>query len=192
MRFGKFNTLISVYGFNTNGRIAKLRDAYAHVKHKNGRCVYSRFCVGSEETIELTAYKRNDINRGAIIKIGDDYFAIASVGETENPMYCKIKCGRCNIVSASKEVYTITKDEYNRATRSQTEAVTFDAVFNEKYISADEEKNTDVVTSVYVLSSPLELSANDIITMGGKDYIVRAAHAGDFRNEYEVTRKDDV
>lgn len=205
MRFGKFDKKIEIHEFSNDGRLAKTHDAYADIRHEGARCVFSQLGVGSEETLVLTLYSKSYITRGVIFRIGSDYYAPSVIKELDNNIYCEARCGLCNIVTAVKDVYTVSRGEYGKAERTLTDTVTFDAVFTEKYISSDatlpgrhvyasDNRAVEVVISVYILSCPksILLSANDIVNAGGEDYIVKVMHRCEYRNEYEVIRKADA
>ncbi len=93
----------------------------------------------------------------------------------------------------------IDKDRQNRPSRKKLPPIRFPGIITEKYLGHQMDERHAATTTTFVLVTPkaVELSPGDLVsnldTAKDKPYVVQVAHTLDqWKNEYEIARKEDV
>jgi len=121
-------------------------------------------------------------------------------------------CFLTDIISIDREYYEITaalieprtctvsrktfdRDTLNRLVLSEESTLTFPAVLTEKYLGHTQGEPMATVEIRYVLVTPkvIALRPGEIVAVDSQPFNVLLAHTLDeYKNEYEITRKEDV
>lgn len=92
----------------------------------------------------------------------------------------------------------IDKNRQNRPSRTALPALQFPGVLTEKYLGYETENHHAVNETTYVLVAPKEigLAPGDLVSKldtPEETYVIQVAHTLDeWKNEYEIARKEDV
>lgn len=142
---------------------------------------FSTVGIGARN-VTFTMRKASRINLGLSFLWRGQFCFLTSIADTEQPGIVEVKAALCELVDCRKDV-DLDPAGYK-----------FPGVLTEKYMGHAQERLQATTTVTYVLVTPkvIELAPGSLVEAGGKDYEVQVCHTLDpWKNEYEITRKED-
>lgn len=155
--------------------------AWAKAEQSDRTSYFSTVGIGAR-SVSFTMRKASRINLGLSFLWRGQFCFLTSIADTEQPGMVEVKAALCETVACQKDVDLTPA------------GCKFPGVLTEKYMGHTQERLQATTTVTYVLVTPkaIELAPGSLVDAGGKDYEVQVCHTLDpWKNEYEITRKED-
>lgn len=176
----------------------KSKSLWANLEHQNALCLFSSVGVGAKRVV-FTLAKRGGISPDNAVSSGGRHYFINEVN-TDDPPYMSLTCADIQPIFCTAMRNDETEGLNKSSVMVARELYRFPAYLTEKYrgfeAKAEQLEPMTQITKTFVLVTPkpviLEINDLVLITDGAK-YAVSACHMlGEYKNEYEVVRKDDA
>lgn len=170
-------------------------ELFAGKEDKNGLSVFSSHAAAKRTSTKFYVRTETKITRHNRVMVNGIPFILVGISEKGMDLI------ELSTVQVADTICTIYRrgeqaDEYKRPVYGNPERVMeFPAVLAEKYLGFTQNVPMAQTEITYVLVTPKEISleVSDLVDVDGRRYAVRVCHTLDeYKNEYEITRKDDV
>jgi hypothetical protein len=145
--------------------------------------------------VKLTIRKQ-DITRHNALKWNNSQCVITDIAESEDRRYLELSAAMIEPVVCKVTRTAKSKDEYNRPVYTPSVALTFPAYLTEKYMRYAQDQPMTVSETALVLVVPKsveQLNMNELVEVSDIKYEILACRTLDeYKNEYEISRKDDA
>lgn len=194
---GKFNEKIDFMEFvkNENTFIWESKSTlWAKVEQLKGNNIFSQVGIGVK-SIKFTIRKKSGLTLHNAFKWNKKHCFVTDIIDIDRMYYevtaALIEPKICSVKRDGEQKL----DELNRPVYVSSVIITFPGCLTEKYIGYNQEKPMAVTETKYVLVVPkaIELNPGETVTVADTQYEVTIPHILDeYKNEYEITVKEDV
>ncbi|MET0017889.1 hypothetical protein [Oscillibacter sp.] len=155
--------------------------AWAKAEQSDRASYFSSVGIGAR-SVTFIMRKASRITLGLSFLWRGQFCFLTSIADTEQPGMVAVKAALCELVACQKDVDL------------DSAGCKFPGALTEKYLGHEQGRLQATTTVTYVLVTPkaIELAPNSLVEAGGKVYAVQVCHTLDpWKNEYEITRKED-
>lgn len=166
---------------------------WAHVEPLERTNLFSKAGLGAR-SVRFTMRRRPLTLHQAIRWQGRHCF-LTDIAPTEDRLRLVVTAALVEPVLCAVERTETAFDELNRPIETHAAEYTFPACLTEKYVRAEPAEPMTVHETAYVLVTPkaVLLKPGEVVKIGGDAYMVAVRHVLDeYKNEYEVIRKEDA
>ena len=170
----------------------EIRRIWVRVEQQAKMNLFSKVGIGARSA--LIKMQPRDISlHQAMSRDGAHYFLTSVV--RESPVLMEAQAAVVELTDCTAQRISEHPDEYKRPVYIRETIARFPAVLTEKYLGFTQDDPQARTTTTFVLVTPKKiiLEVHDLIAALGEVYAVKLAHLLDpYRNEYEMTRMEDV
>lgn len=192
---GQCKDLISVLRLEQSGESWEWREAartWAKAERQTKTNLFSRVGLG-QKSIRFTMRKRSLFLHDAIRWQGKHCF-LTEIKEIDR-MYWEVTAALIEPVTCLVTDTRQTLDKFNRPVLQEEKELSFPGFLTEKYLGFAQKEVSGETETTYVLVTPkaITLKPGDLVQIGEVFYSVKIVHNLDeYKNEYEIHRKEDV
>lgn len=192
---GQCKDPVSVLRLEQRGEFWEWKEAartWAKAERQAKTNLFSRVGLG-QKSIRFTMRKRSLSLHDAIRWEGKHCF-LTEIKEMDR-MYLEITAALIEPVICSVTSTQQTLDKFNRPVLQEEILVSFPGFLTEKYLGFAQKEVSGETETTYVLVTPkaIALKPGDLVQVGEDFYAVKIVHNLDeYKNEYEIHRKEDV
>lgn len=197
MNIAGLNKRISILSLSQTDMIfmwEKNTDIWANVEQLSGSNLFSRVGIGAK-SIKFTIRKRNGLTLNNAFSWQGKHCFLTDIKAIDRAYYevsaALIEPRICKIERTQKP----KRNELNRPIYGGPTTISFPGCLTEKYMGHTQNEPMATKEMRYVLVTPkiIELECGELVTIGDIAYNVLISHALDeYKNEYEITVKEDI
>ena len=194
MNAGEFRERIDVLNLlptENSYRWEPEKQIWAKAERQDKSKLFSTVGIGAK-SVKFTI-RRRPLTLHNAFRWGGKHCLLTDIKDIDR-MYLEISAALAEPVSCSAFRVMESEGENKASFRELREIMRFPAILTEKYLGFTQNVPMAQTEITYVLVTPKEilLEASDLLDVDGRRYAVRVCHTLDeYKNEYEITRKEE-
>jgi len=195
MDAGKLNTRIKILDYRLIDDVwqwVEAGGAWAMPEYKE-RVIYSPYAI-ARPGVKLTI-RRQPFTPAFALDMAGKHYVVATVEDLPTERYLVVTAAAMTPMLCVGEQPTITYDDLRRPVYGLPQITRFYGVLSERFVNWMQDKPNAEITQTQILTVPkaIALVSGQTVTVGTDVYAVTRCYLTDeYRNDYEVVRKEDA